>query len=188
VKQNEAMSKKTIAIIGAAGTIGSVIAKSLAKGNYRLLLFEHETKSLDSLAREIRKQIPHADIDCMACAADASWEADIIISTVSLSQEKELAKKIEPFANRKILVSIPSKYNVDESKAIEETKGLQKLLTGTNVVNLFNISYNTEGVQNPALITGNNDEVLKTVKEILKVAGFDHVHSVNYRLSLEKII
>jgi predicted dinucleotide-binding enzyme len=187
VEQKKAMSKKTIAIIGAAGTIGSVIAKSLARSNYRLLLFEHETKTLDSLARKIRKQTPAADIESMNCPANASWEADIIISTVSLGQEKELAKKIEPFSNRKILLSISSN-NLDESRAIEETKRLQKLLAGTTVVKLFNFSSNVDGMQSAALIAGNNDEALKTVEEILRIAGCDHVQSINYKGSLEKFI
>lgn len=36
-------TKQTIAVIGASGNMGSAISKSLAKGNYRLLLFS-ETK------------------------------------------------------------------------------------------------------------------------------------------------
>src|SRR6266540_6154308 len=124
------MSKKTIAIIEATGNIGSAIAKRLAKGNYRLLLFAHETKKLNSLAEEIKKQTPTADLDCMGCAADASWEADIIISAVPPNEEKEIISKIEPFANRKILISISSKknYRLIISKAINEAKELQELL------------------------------------------------------------
>ncbi len=186
------MSKQTIAIIDANGSMGSIIAKSLAKGNYRLLLFGHETKKLNSLAEEIRKQTPIADVDCIACAADASWEADIIISAVSPDEEKEIAKKIEPFANRKILISISSneeKHKLVASKAIKATKELQKLLPGAKAVKLFNISFATNGKQTPAFIAGNDEEALHTVKEILKLAGFDHILPIIYKTKQhEKII
>ena len=39
-------TKKTIAIIGASGNMGSAIAKSLAKSPYRLLLFGKEEAKL----------------------------------------------------------------------------------------------------------------------------------------------
>ncbi|MEO5781727.1 MAG: hypothetical protein ABIQ07_00560 [Ginsengibacter sp.] len=39
-------TKKTIAIIGASGNMGSAIAKSLAKSQYRLLLFGKEENKL----------------------------------------------------------------------------------------------------------------------------------------------
>ncbi len=186
------MSKQTIAIIDASRNMGSVIAKSLAKGNYRLLLFAHETKKLNSLAEEIRKQTPKADVDCIACAADASWEADIIISTVSHNEEKEIAKKIESFANRKTLISISSNeenHRPGASKAIKATKELQKLLPGAKVVKLFNTSFATNGKQTPAFIAGNDEEALHTVKEILKLAGFDHILPINYKTKQhEKII
>jgi len=183
------MSKKTIAIIEATGNIGSGFAKKLAKGNYRLLLFAHETKKLNSLAEEIRTQTPTADLDCMGCAAEASWEADIIISVVPLDEEKEMAKKIEPFANRKILVGISNEknYSLINPKGISETKRLQKLLPGAKAVKLFNISFNANGIQNLPFVTGNDEETLKMVKEILEIAGFDHVQLINYSASLEKI-
>jgi predicted dinucleotide-binding enzyme len=100
VKQIEAVLTKTIAIFGASGTTGSAIATSLAK-NYRLLLFAHEPTALARLERVIMEQVPGADIECMGCAADVTWEADVIISTVPLVQEEELASKIEPFTNEK---------------------------------------------------------------------------------------
>jgi predicted dinucleotide-binding enzyme len=184
------MSKKTIAIIEATGNIGSGFAKKLAKGNYRLLLFAHESKKLNSLAEEIRMQTPTVDLDCMGCVAEASWEADIIISAVPPDEEQEMAKKIEPFANRKILVSISNEknYSLINSKGIGETKRLQKLLPGTKVVKLFNISFDANGIQNLPFITGNDEETLKMVKEILGIAGFDRVQLIKHSASLQKFI
>jgi predicted dinucleotide-binding enzyme len=182
------MSKKTIAIIEATGNIGSAFAKRLAKCNYRLLLFAHEPKKLNSLAEEIRTQTPKADLDSMGCAAEASWEADIIISVVSLGEVKEMAKKIQPFANRKILISISNKkeYRLSKSQATHETEELQKLLPGTKVVNLFNISFDTEGIHSLPVITGNDEEALQTVKEILEIAGFEQVQLINQKTNNQK--
>src|SRR6266496_20532 len=183
------MSTKTIAIIEATGNIGSGFAKKLAKGSYRLLLFAHESKKLNSLAEEIRTQTPTVDLDCMGCAAEASWEADIIISIVPLDEEREMAKKIEPFANRKSLVSISNEknYNLINPKGIGETKRLQKLLPGAKVVKLFNMSFDTNGIKNLPFVIGNDEEALKMVKELLEIAGFDHVQLINYSAPLEKI-
>lgn len=47
------ITKQTIAIIGAGGSMGSAIAKHIAGGNYRLLLFDKAPERLDSLAEEI---------------------------------------------------------------------------------------------------------------------------------------
>jgi predicted dinucleotide-binding enzyme len=177
-------TKKTIAIIGATGNMGAAIAKKLANCHYRLLLFAEDKKGLGSLARQIKIADPSADIDCMGCAADASWEADIIISTVSLNEEKETARKIEPFANRKILVSISSNEEIDMpdvSKAIKATKKLQKLLPGAMVVKLFNSSFAIDRKQVPVFIAGDDDEALQTVKEILQIAGYEGVQLINLK-------
>jgi predicted dinucleotide-binding enzyme len=177
-------TKKTIAIIGAASNLGSTIAKELANGPYRLLLFAEDKKALGSLSKQITIANPSADIDCMGCAADASWEADIIISTVSLNEEKETARKIEPFANRKILVSISSKNKIDEPGipgAIRATKKLQKLLPGAKAVKLFNASLPVDSEQVPVFIAGDDDEALQTVREILQIAGYEDVQLINLK-------
>ncbi|NCU03465.1 MAG: NAD(P)-binding domain-containing protein, partial [Chitinophagaceae bacterium] len=42
-------TKRTIAILGASGNMGSAIAKALAKGNDRLLLISKEAEKLEAL-------------------------------------------------------------------------------------------------------------------------------------------
>src|SRR6266498_4724154 len=151
------MSKKTIAIIGATENMGSALAKSLAKGNYRLLLFAHDTKKLNSLAEEIKKQTLSADIEPMGCAAEASWEADIIIPDIPVNEENEMAKKIRQFANRKIVIT-------------NGKEDLQKLLPGARVIRVFNpsveINFSSpliDGKQTDAFIAGSDKEALDTV-------------------------
>src|SRR5579875_2864223 len=132
-------TKKTIAIIGATGKMGSAIAKNLSKGNYRLLLFANSQEKAQKLANEIKKENPIADIDCSGCPFDASWEADIIIPAVKYNVEKEVAKKIKDVATQKIVVSISNPLNenfdglitASDSSAAEE---LQDLLPNSKVV------------------------------------------------------
>src|SRR5689334_5408244 len=102
---------KTIAIIGASGNMGSAIAKSLATSPYRLLLFGKEEKKLKGLLKEIKQAKGQATAEIHGCAADASWEADIIIAAVPYGAEKEIAQKIKQVATGKIVISISNPLN-----------------------------------------------------------------------------
>ena len=104
-------TKQTIAIIGATGNMGSAISKSLAKGNYRLLLKSPDQGKLDELVTEIKGKTSTADVEAMECPTEASWEADIIIFAVPFAAEKEITKKIREVANQKIVISIANPLN-----------------------------------------------------------------------------
>src|ERR1051325_7592217 len=141
--KSKAMTKTSIAIIGATGNMGSAIAKTLAKGPYRLLLFAHDKEKLEGLKKEIVATNPSADLDCNGCPMDASWEADVIISAVPYQAEKEVAEKIKAVATQKVVVSIANPLNetynglvtAPDTSAAEE---LQKLLPDSKVVKAFN--------------------------------------------------
>jgi predicted dinucleotide-binding enzyme len=176
------MAKKTIAIIGATGKIGTAIAKGLAKSNCRLLLFADDRKNLNSLAKEIRTINPLADIDCMGCAADASWEADIIIPAVPSCSQKDIAQKIKPYANRKIVISIPDSLNETENNLVTSTETdsveeLQTLLPGAKVVTAFTFLRSDfsqpviEGNQENAFFASDDEEALEAIAEILKMVA-----------------
>ncbi len=75
-------TKSTIAIIGSTGNRGSAIAKSLAKGNNRLLLFGRDEEKIKILESDIHSLNPEANVEAISCSVDASWEADIIILAV----------------------------------------------------------------------------------------------------------
>src|SRR5215208_7186135 len=105
-KNKVVATKKTIAIIGASGNMGSAISKSLAKSGYRLLLFAHNAGKVNALIKEIKDSTPSADIEYRSCPLDASWEADIIIPAVNYGVEKEVAAKIREVATQKIVISI----------------------------------------------------------------------------------
>jgi NADPH-dependent F420 reductase len=181
------MVKTAVAIIGATGRMGSAIAKALAKGPYRLLLFSHNTEKLEQLKEEIRTTTPSADLDCVGCPADASWEADVIIPAVPYVNEKEVAEKIRAVATQKVVVSISNPLNETcnglltspNTSAAEE---LQQQLPSSKVVKAFNTTSPTN-FSRPvinrkrvdAFIAGNDNEAVNVVKGLVETAGFNPV-------------
>ncbi len=180
-------TKRTIAILGASGNMGSAIAKSLAKGNDRLLLFSKELEKVEALKASIQKEYPSADIDCMSCPMHASWEADIIILATPYEAQAEIADSIREVANQKIVISIANPLNATYdalvtkpgSSAAEE---LQALLPHAKVVKAFNTSYAAnfaqpviDGKQTDAFIAGNNEAALETTAGLVKATGFNPI-------------
>ena len=180
-------TKQTIAIIGATGSMGSAISKSLSKGNYRLLLKSGDTDKLKKLSSEIKATHPSADLELMTCPTEASWEADIIILAVPVEAEKEITERIRDVANQKIVVSIANPLNQSfdglvtrpGTSAAEE---LQKLLPNSKVVKAFNTTFAADfstpvidGKQVDAFIGGNDKEAVETVKELVSTAGFNPI-------------
>ncbi|GEO04117.1 F420-dependent NADP reductase [Adhaeribacter aerolatus] len=180
-------TKQTIAVIGATGNMGAAISKSLAKGNYRLLLCANQQEKAQALAQEIAQSNPNADVEALDCSVNASWEADIIIAAVPYEAEKEVAQKIKEVANQKIVISIANPLNqtydglvtAPETSAAEE---LQKLLPNSKVVKAFNTTFAADfttpvidGKQVDAFIAGNDEEALQTVSELVQTAGFNPI-------------
>lgn len=180
-------AKKTIAIIGATGNMGSAIAKSLAKGNYRLLLIGSSSEKMEALYSEIQIMQPLADIEIMNCAFEGCWEADIIIPAVPYAAEREVAAKIRDVATGKIVISISNPLNEAYTALVTVTgksagEELQSALPYTKVVKAFNTIY-AEDFAEPvideqtidSLIAGNDEEALQTVAQLVALAGFNPV-------------
>ncbi|MCG7857265.1 NAD(P)-binding domain-containing protein [Flavihumibacter sediminis] len=180
-------TKQTIAVIGATGNMGSAISKSLARGNYRLLLIAGKPEEAKTLAKQIRKENDAADVEGIECSVEATWEADIIIAAVPYAAEKAVAEKIREKANQKIVISISNPLNSTydglvtspDTSAAEE---LQKLLPNSKVVKAFNTTFAADfstpvidGKQVDAFIAGNDEEALKTVSELVSTAGFNPI-------------
>ena len=180
-------TKQTISIIGSTGNMGSAIAKSLAKGNYRLLLCAGKHHSADALAKEIKDNHPSAEVEAIDCSYNATWEADIIIAAIPFEAEKDIAAKISEVANQKIVISIANPLNetynglltAPDTSAAEE---LQKLLPNSKVVKAFNTTFAADfsqpvidGKQADAFIAANDTEALQIVSELVETAGFNPV-------------
>lgn len=180
-------TKQTIAVIGATGSMGTVISKSLSKGNYRLLLCANQQDKIQALSRQIKTASASADIIEMDCNVEASWEADIIVLAVPFEAEKAVAEKIREMANQKIVISIANPLNstydglltMSDTSAAEE---LQKLLPNSKVVKAFNTTFAADfstpvidDKQVDAFIAGDDEEALQTVAELVTVTGFNPV-------------
>lgn len=180
-------TKRTIAVIGATGNMGSAISKALAKSNDRLLLFSREVECVNRLADELKETNATADVDTIQCAVDASWEADIIILAIPYEKEAEVAGKIKEVASQKIVISISNPLNstydgmvtLPGTSAAEE---LQKLLPDSKVIKAFNTTYAADfsepvidGQQVDAFIAGDHEQALATVEELVRSAGFNPV-------------
>ena len=188
-------TKKTIAIIGASGNMGSAIAKSLAKSQYRLLLFGKEENKLKTILKEIKAANKSADVEAIGCAADASWEADIIIAAVPFAAEKELAEKIRQVATGKIVISISNPLNETYTGLVTDSntssaEELQKLLPHSKVIKAFNTTFAGDFLQPlidgktvDAFIAGNDEEALETVSDVVRSVGFNPIKAGGLTIS-----
>jgi NADPH-dependent F420 reductase len=180
-------TKRTIALIGATGNMGSAIAKSLSKGNNRLLLFANDPDRVQALVSEITASNRSADVEAYKCPANASWEADVIILAVPFTSEKEIAIKIKEQANQKIVISIANPLNekysgLTTSPDTSAAEELQKLLPNSKVVKAFNTTFAADfstpvidAKQVDALIAGDDADALETVSELVITAGFNPI-------------
>lgn len=182
------ITKQTIAIIGAGGTMGSAIAKSVVSGNYRLLLFDRNTEELGPVIEQIKQvHSPEADVAAVNCAHECSWEADIIIMAVPYGAEKGVADTLRDVATQKVIISVSNPLNETldglvtppGTSAAEE---LQRLLPNSKVVKAFNTTFAADfgqpvigGKQIDAFIAGNDEEALEIVSELVRTAGFNPV-------------
>lgn len=170
--------------MGAGGNMGSAIAKSIAGGNYRLLLFDIDSEKSGSLKEAIQEEYPDAEVHSMDCAHDCSWEADIIVLAIPHNAEKEIANKIRDVATQKIVISIANPVEDDFSRLTTEpgtsaAEKLQEWLPHSNVVKAFNTTFAADfnqpvvdGMQADAFIAGNDEEALECVTELVEMAGF----------------
>jgi NADPH-dependent F420 reductase len=180
-------TKQTIAIIGATGQMGTGISKSLAGGNYRLLLLGNQRHRLEALNAEIIRENTSADIEIAECPKEASWEADIIILAVPYAAQAAIAAQIREVANQKIVISIANPLNekydglvtASDTSAAEQ---LQSLLPHSKVVKAFNTVFAADfgrpvmaGQRADVFVAGNDEDALRRVHELVETAGFNPI-------------
>jgi predicted dinucleotide-binding enzyme len=181
------ITKQTIAIIGAAGTMGSAIAKNIGGGNYRLLLFDKSQERLSTLAKKIHHLHPKADLEPMDCAHECSWEADIIIMAVPNDQERVIAQTIHDVVTQKVVISLanPSGKDLREltvDPIVSMAEKLQKQLPHSKVVKAFN-TLSADDFKQPVIngqkidtfIAGEDEQALEMVAELTEHAGFNPI-------------
>lgn len=184
------MTKQTIAIIGASGAAGSMIAKCLAGGNRRLLLFDKETDHLKSLGDEIYQRTSNPDIELIDCEHSASWESDIIILSVPEHDLKQVVRKINEVATQKIVVYLCNQDN-GTKKSNKSAEELQQLMPHSKVVAVLNFNAPgksvTSAIRNRSekvILAGSYEEALKTAHQLLTKAGFNPVITRNPKVEI----
>src|SRR5690606_12107647 len=167
---------KTIAIVGATGRMGSIIARTLADAQYRLVLMANHREKLAALEKEL-VQIYDADVTLTTDAREAAWEADIVILATPAEVEINVAGSIRDVVAGKIIISISARDNKKtDASAAEE---LQRKLPYSRVVKTFNTVHMSTYVS-PAVscksavvfVAGNNGDAVGVVTELGRKAGF----------------
>jgi 8-hydroxy-5-deazaflavin:NADPH oxidoreductase len=179
-------TKQAIALIGASGEMGSAIAKSISKGNYRILLHSSDPLKIQPLVNDIKSSDPLADVEAVDYSTEACWEADIIIIAVPYASEKKVAESIKTVVNQKIVISVSNPVNESfdglMTRDISAAEELQKILPYAKVVKAFNTTLSGDfkqpvinGQQVDCFIAGNDEDALQTVYDLVKTAGFNPV-------------
>jgi hypothetical protein len=166
--------KQTIAIIGATDHEGAVLAKGLAKGPYRLILFAHDREKLAELGKQIHELNPLAEFESVDCAMNAGWEADTIIAAVANQDKKEVAQKIKPVATQKIVLDVIPAGNPMPGNLL--TGELRRFLPDSKVVEVL---INDNAAHADPLVNiflaEHDHETLQAVQKLLTLAGFHPV-------------
>ena len=175
--------KKTIAILGAGGNMGSNIAKNLARAGYRLLLADRDVSKLSETLKAIKATTPKANVELIDCAR----EADIIIPAVSYLAQAEVAQKIKDVVTGKIIISIANPLNETFDGLLTEpttsaAEELAKLLPHSNIVKAFNTTFAADftsprlgGATIDCFVAGADHEAAEAVSELVRDAGFNPI-------------
>jgi NADPH-dependent F420 reductase len=180
-------TKQVVAVIGASGNMGSAIAKSLSKGNYRILLHASKTGALQPMVNEIKSNRFSSDVEVVDDDIEACWEADVIVLAIPYAAEKRVAERIRSVVNQKVVISIsnPLKDHYDgllTQPGISAAEELQMRLPYAKVVKAFNTvsasDFDQPVIQEQRLdcfIAGDDEDALKVVYDLVKTAGFNPV-------------
>jgi NADPH-dependent F420 reductase len=180
-------TKQVVAVIGASGNMGSALARSLSKGNYRILLCSSETEAIQSLLNEIKNNRFAADIEAVDDNIEACWEADVVILAVPYAAEKRVAETIRSVVNQKVVISVSNPLNEQcdgllTQPGISAAEELQKELPNAKVVKAFNTVFASDFdqpvIQEQRLdcfIAGDDEDALEIVCDLVKAAGFNPV-------------
>jgi NADPH-dependent F420 reductase len=198
MSRGETKMKQTIAIIGAAGTMGSGIARNLAKARHRILLAGSKKDKLTELLADIKADTLTADVAILECSHEASWEADVIIPAVPYSAQAEVAAKIKDVVTGKIVISIVNPLNATYDGLVTDptTSGAEELarfLPHSRVVKAFNTVFapdfktpNVGGKTVDCFVAGDDEDAVATVVQLVKDAGFNPL--VAGRLSVSRTL
>lgn len=165
----------TFAIIGLTESRGFSLIKHIA-AKYPVLLFDKDEAKLSTALQQILTAFPSAKAEIMLCAADASWEADIILVTGYCCADSAIAAKIEKVSTGKIVIIISDENNDD---IFSNPAGkLQQLLPYSKVVQVFvaGSRFSTDAGKE-LVVEGSDASALAAVASIFSSIGLTSVTS-----------
>ncbi len=188
----ETPTKKTIALLGARGRMGSGIAPALVRAGYRVLLADDGennstpiVEKLTSLVAKLRGKSAKADIGIVPSSKEASWEADVVVFAVPYATQAAVAREIKEVVTGKVVISTVNPVNntcdglltAPNTSAAEE---LARQLPHSKIVKAFSTIFPTH-IERPAIagkivdvfVAGDDEEAVSTVMQLVKDAGFN---------------
>lgn len=184
--------KKTIAVIGAEGSLGSAMAYGFAKAGYRTLVTDQNQEDLQSLigklpllVGKIGVKVPKADVGIVVSPREASWEADIIVPAIPYLAQATVASEINDVVTGKIVISVVNPLNATLDRLLtppstSAAEELARLLPHSMVVKAFNTVFamdfeTSHTTKQPAdvFVAGDDDESVAQVMELVKATGFN---------------
>lgn len=164
--------KQTILIIG-TGETGRAMAARLAKGNFRMLLCDKDYTKAMALVNDLNGTAQGCDVEAMECSFDSAWEADVIILTMQLEEQNQVAEIIKDVITQKILISI---FDGGLPAACGHIAGLRQLLPNTKIVRILtDDNYNTPDIfdknSTGIMLAGNDDNSVEAVSRMLESVG-----------------
>lgn len=190
----ETLTRKTIAILGAAGRMGWGIAESLARAGHHVLLADDgaedcppSARKLPSLVSKIRSRAVRVNVEIVSSSREASWEADIVIPAVPFEVQAEVARRIKDVAAGKIVISVinPLNKTCDGLLTAPSTSAAEVLaqdLPHSKIVKAFN-TVPAAHMERPMVdgkivdvfVAGDDDEAVSTVMQLVRDAGLNPV-------------
>ena len=165
--------QKTIAIIGATGSMGSAISIALAKNNNNeLLLMARDQQKVFKLAEFLKNEYSSTSTLTVQCSKDACWEADIRVRAIPAAVASDLANSIKEVVTQKIVISVSPETSLSQ---------LQQVIPYSKIVKAFYANTPNElkktipGKEVNAFIMSEDEEALITVAELLHSAGFNPI-------------
>ncbi len=176
---------ETIAIIGAAGRLGSALAQRIGMTGRRLVLYDLRTERLREFLRTLLGEHPEICAEAADTARDAGWEADIVIPAVPYDMQMDVACAMRDVVTRKIVVSVANPFAEPLDAVVSPTSAAEELarvLPHSRIVKAFNTVSATHILQPDAngnrfdcFVAGNDDDAVATVCRLVHDVGLNPV-------------
>jgi hypothetical protein len=189
---------KTIAVIGAAGSMGSAITGTLAKAHYHVLLADHGTKCpalsmriLRLLFHRNRVRAPQTGVEVISSVREASWEADIILLATPYKAQAEVVSKIKDVVTGKVVISILNSVDgIYDNSTVSAAEELAQLLPHAKVVSAFTAipapnfkKTQIAGQTTDVFVAGDDEQGVSIAKQLVRDAGFNPISAGTLAMS-----